>query len=70
MGVHEGSGTLAKAMNELLRRWSDAKANWSDANSEEFEETYIIPLERDLRSATSAMDHISQVLAQARRDCQ
>ena len=70
MGVHEGSGTLSKAMKELLRRWADAKANWSDAKSEEFEETYIIPLERDLRGATTAMDHISQVLAQARRDCQ
>lgn len=70
MGVHEGSGTLSKALKELLRRWGDAKANWSDANSEDFEKTYLAPLERDLRSATNAMDHMSQVLAQARRDCQ
>jgi hypothetical protein len=41
-----------------------------DSNSDDFEKTYLIPLERDLRSATNAMDHMSQVLAQARRDCQ
>jgi hypothetical protein len=70
MGVHEGSGTLAKALKQLMRRWADAKAQWSDSNSEDFEKTYLIPLERDLRSATNAMDHMSQVLAQARRDCQ
>jgi hypothetical protein len=70
MGVHEGSGTLAKALKELLRRWGEAKANWSDANSEDFEKTSLHPLERDMRGATNAMDHMSQVLAQARRDCQ
>lgn len=69
MGVHEGSGQLAKSFKELMRRWADTKANWTDARSREFEEQYLRTLERDLRSAVTAMDHISQVLGQVRRDC-
>ena len=69
MGVHEGSGTLSKAMKELTRRWNQVRANWNDSNAEEFEEAYLRTLEQDLRSTTTAMDHMSQVLAQMRRDC-
>ena len=70
MGVHEGSGQLAKSIRDLLNRWSDAKQNWNDARSKEFEQTYLMPLEKDVRSASTAMSHISQVMAQCRKDCQ
>ena len=70
MGVHEARGTLAKAFKELMNRWTDVRANWDDAQAVAFEETYLRNLEADLRTAGGAMDQISQVLHQVRRDCE
>ncbi|MDA8377842.1 MAG: hypothetical protein M0Z50_12460 [Planctomycetia bacterium] len=70
MGVYEGRGQLTKAFNHLQLRWEEVKIGWSDANSERFEKKYLIPLGTDLRTATSAMEHIAMVLNKVRRDCQ
>ena len=70
MGVHEARGTLGKAFKELMNRWADVRANWDDAQAAAFEETYLRNLEADLRTAGGAMDQISQVLHQVRRDCE
>lgn len=69
MGVHEGRGQLTRALAELMLRWNETKVSWDDANSRHFEKTVLEPLELDLRSALSAMDHMSQLLGQIRRDC-
>ena len=70
MGVYEGRGQLAKAMKELATRWAEAQQVWNDPMSLAFEKENLVPLEMDLRSAVSAMDHMAQILAQVRRDCQ
>jgi len=70
MGVYEGRGQLAKAMKELTTRWAEAQQVWNDPMSLAFEKENLVPLEMDLRSAVSAMDHMAQILAQMRRDCQ
>jgi hypothetical protein len=69
MGVYEGRGQLGKAIKLLLRRWEEAKSEWDDSVSKNFEKTYLLPMEMDLRNAVGAMDHMAQVLAQVRRDC-
>jgi hypothetical protein len=69
MGVYEGRGQLGKSLKELLARWAETRREWDDAVSASFEEKYLVPLERDLGTATAAMDHAAQVLSQARRDC-
>jgi hypothetical protein len=70
MGVQDGRATLTKAMKDLLSRWSDTKAQWNDVMSKNFEKNRLEPMEADLRSANAAMDQMSQILNQARRDCQ
>jgi hypothetical protein len=70
MAMHEARGTLAKAMKELMLRSQDARANWDDAQAEQFEQTYIRMLESDLRTAATAMDQTGALLHQARRDCE
>jgi hypothetical protein len=70
MGVYESRGQLGEAMKDLFRKWSETKMSWYDAQAEEFETTFLIPLEGDLKSAAGAMDHMSVVLNQAKRDCQ
>ena len=70
MGVYEARGQLAKLMKDLMDKWGDTKMDWDDVVSEAFEKKFLEPLEVDLRNATGAMDHMAQVLSQAKRDCQ
>lgn len=70
MGVYEGRGQLGKGIKELMRRWEETKSDWDDSVSKNFEKTYLLQIEMDLRNAVGAMDHMAQLLAQAKRDCQ
>jgi CII-binding regulator of phage lambda lysogenization HflD len=70
MGVYEGRGQLAKGLKELMSAWMECKSSWRDQNAERFEKKHIIPLEMDMRAATSAMDQMSQLLAAIKRDCE
>jgi len=70
MGVHESRGNLAKAIKELMLRWSETRTVWDDARAEQFEQQYLRQLEADLRVAGSPMDQMSVMLHQARRDCE
>jgi hypothetical protein len=69
MGVQDGRALIGKAMKELMFRWGETHAQWNDATSFNFEKNRLEPMEADLRSAASAMDQMSQLLAQIRRDC-
>lgn len=70
MGVHEAQGQLSKGMKDLLARWADTKMDWDDANSRAFEKEFLFPLERDLKTAITAMDVMGRLVQQARRDCE
>jgi hypothetical protein len=70
MGVYEGRGQLSKAMKQLQMRWQEAQSSWNDVASVQFEKKFLEPLDADLRTAVTAMDHMAAVLVQARRDCQ
>ena len=70
MGVQDGRATLTKAMKDLLARWADAEAQWNDVMAKNFKKNRLEPMTTDLRSANAAMDQMSQILNQAKRDCQ
>jgi hypothetical protein len=70
MGVHEGRGTLARAMKDLMMRWQDCRSQWDDSQARRFESERLLNIEHDLRAAVSAMDSMSVLLAQIRRDCE
>jgi hypothetical protein len=69
MSVMDSKGGLSKAAKELYARWNEAKDIWSDAQSREFEKTFLAPLEQDLRSALGALDHLNLVLQTIHNDC-
>jgi len=69
MGVHEGRGALARSLKDLLIRWTEVKGVWRDAMADQFEEQFLFELERELRTATTTMDSMAQMLAQVQRDC-
>ena len=70
MGMHEGRGMLAKGMKELTHRWLEAKGDWRDAVAEQFEKRYMETIERDLKVAIAAMDHVGGMLHKIRNECQ
>ena len=70
MGVYEGRGQLAKSVKQLMLRWTETRGDWNDSAAEGFEKKFLEPLEIDLRTAVSAMDHMATLLNQVRRDCQ
>ena len=63
MGMHEGTGQLAKAMKILMERWMQTRGSWDDEVSIKFEKTFLEPLNSDLRSALNAIDAHSETTA-------
>ena len=70
MGVYEGRGQIAKMTKELMQRWTEARSGWDDAMSEQIQKQHLEPLEMDVRNALGAMEHIAQILAQIKSECQ
>jgi hypothetical protein len=70
MGVYEGRGTLAKAMKLLENRWAEAKMNWDDPRTREFEDRFLMPLHSDLQMAVNAMDQMAVLLSRIHSECE
>ncbi len=70
MSLNDSKGALAKAAKDLFSRWEEVKIVWSDAQSQAFEKTYLLPLQEDVRSALGAMDQMSHVLQTIKSDCE
>jgi hypothetical protein len=69
MGAYESSARLSKAIRELLLHWNEAQAAWNDPVSHRFEESWIVPLQSEVRNAASAMSDMATLLDRIRRDC-
>jgi hypothetical protein len=69
MGVQEGHGVLTKAMHDLLAQWQELRTTWDDAVAREFEEKYLVPLQKDLRTAAGAMDQMAVLMHKIHNDC-
>ncbi len=69
MGMPESRGKIASSTKDLFSLWANTKLQWNDANALQFEETVLRVLEQDVRQATQAMDQMSVLLGQIRREC-
>jgi hypothetical protein len=70
MSIHESRGTLSDATKELFARWNDIQTVWHDAQSQEFEKTYLEPLQLTVRNALKAMEQLNLTLQTIKSDCQ
>lgn len=70
MAVSDGSALLLRAAKDLQIAWMRARANWSDDMALAFQREHIEPLEKDLRSAGTALDMMSEIMHRLRRDCE
>lgn len=65
-----GIGQLNDAIKTLHVHWDDAASNWNDQVRHDFEERYMEPLRRHVDATLRDMNHLSQILAKVKRDCQ
>lgn len=70
MSTKGSASNLQEAMKNLTVAWQQAKEEWRDAKSNEFEQKYIESLPRDVLQAIEAMQEVDTLLKKARRDCE
>ena len=61
---------LHDAAKELRFKWARARSEWDDAASRRFEAEVLQPLEPAIVAALKAMEHVNELMTQARRDCE
>jgi len=70
MSLQESRGKIAGSLRDLFLLWANTKVSWNDPVSQQFEETFLLPMEGDLRQAASAMDQMASILAKVKHDCE
>ncbi|HEX8876489.1 MAG TPA: hypothetical protein VF777_07055 [Phycisphaerales bacterium] len=69
MSTKVAQANLNDAAKELRFRWARAKSEWDDAASKRFEVEVIQTLEPALVATLKAMEHVNELMIQARREC-
>lgn len=70
MSLSAGRNMLRGAVKDLLVKWEQARLGWDDPMSQELEKFHLAPLEPKARNALAAMDKMTELVAQARRECE
>lgn len=70
MSAAAGGAVLIQAMKELSAEWDQARSNWRDAKSRDFEKAFLAELPHHIRRAAEAMEEIETVLRKVRADCE
>jgi len=64
-----GAAQLAKAFDKLRLRWEATQLEWHDSVSQDFEATYLAPLEQQVTATVSRMKTLSGVVNTAQHEC-
>lgn len=73
MRIGDLSGPAAQlkdALKSLNEVWGEASELWTDANSRNFAENHLEPLNPKIRAVMDATNRMAEVLARARRECE
>lgn len=69
MSFQTSQANLVDALKQLRLRWARVRERWDDPRSAEIQREFIDALDPIVRAAISAVDHVAELSAQARRDC-
>jgi hypothetical protein len=69
MSMSDSRARLVQATKKLKSDWRQTQETWLDDNCREFEKGVMDPLEREVSSTVVAMEHMANLLAQARHEC-
>jgi hypothetical protein len=65
-----GSAKIASAYKALKLHWEATKEDWRDDNCRRFEETYLEPLEPQIKITLEAIMNLAELYTRAERECQ
>lgn len=68
--LNSGMGRLSQAFSDLKERWAEAKTNWRDDASRQFEQTHLQPIPARLQQLVAAVHRLSDVLEKAEPECE
>jgi hypothetical protein len=63
-----GAGRMKRATTHLREKWSEAKSQWSDQASRDFEQKYLQPLPSQVTLMVAAIYKLKEVLDDAVND--
>ncbi len=69
MSYIEGHMGLIQAAKGLKADWQQVQRVWRDDKCRQFEQTYIAPLEAEIRRTVIAMERMGTMIHRARHDC-
>jgi hypothetical protein len=69
VSLSTGRYQLYSCLETLRLHWEDVRPRWDDAVRQNFEEQYWDQVEPRVNAALAAMDRLTQVLGQLRREC-
>jgi hypothetical protein len=69
MSLNSASVELTDGIKTLGAVWDEARAGWTDAIAEDFEQRFWILFQAQTSDAVGAIDRLAVVLAQVRREC-
>jgi len=70
MSAKAGASNLVQATKDLSLAWQQAKSQWLDAKSREFERVYLESLPAQVSRATAVMEEIDILLRKIRSECE
>jgi hypothetical protein len=69
MNLSAGWTELNNSLKTLNDCWEDAKTHWKDVVAEEFEETFLVPLDLQVRSTLRGIERVTPALLKLQQDC-
>ncbi len=69
MSAQVAKANLVDALKALHERWARAKTMWDDKAAKDFQRQVIEPIEPRVRAAIKGFDHVTELVAQVRREC-
>ena len=69
MSFETNKQQLLACTKDLMREWRSVKQDWNDKKADEFEKKFINLIESQVSHAFEAIDTITQMYNEARRDC-
>ena len=61
---------LASLTKGFTIDWERTKESWRDAKGQEFEATYIVPLQAAVESSLTVIEELDKVLRKVKKDCE
>jgi hypothetical protein len=69
MGLRESQGKIAMSYRDLMRLWDNVvRPTWQDANAKKVEDM-LHALDPDVKDAVKAMEQMSTLLENLKREC-